>query len=372
MAIYRVLGEQLVAETEFSAKGADLVRSLNASLAGGDAGPEIMLDDGSPFAFAAKPAAAATAATTGFTPVRFGSPVAIDIRHVYTGKVGDDGGFLSGGTGDIAVVSGVKTWGAFQASARALNWIAPKKGKKSNLGKPGALRDGTPIIAYQKAIATRQLTVTVELSSAPRDKNILDHLASAFTAAAGIPLFMPYSGALLAAGQLLPAAGKLLESISGSHRQWDASEDLNFGLAGTEDADAGFRVIADANAGLEGLRFDAKKGLIDAAGQSYSGDQPYIVIAVDGAPQTELEAFTPAVTSAEVLKRFRMGQTGQSPIIDDLTDLMTIISDVKFRGQAMDLKEKIADLTGADKDKAQAQYDALVKNIMKKELKPPV
>lgn len=372
MTVFRVLGDQLVPEAEFNAKAPELVRSMESALSGHDAGPSIGLSSGSPFSFSPpveKPVEGTV--VQGFTPVNFGTPITIDIRHVYTGKVGSKGdGFFGGGTGDIAVVSGVKEWSAFKGSARALNWIAHKKGKRENLGNPGALKDGTPIIAYQKAIATKQLVVSVELASAPSDDSVFKVLEQAFSAAMGIPLFMPYAGALLAAGQILPAAGKLLSSITSGNSQWDATEELSFGVAGFANADAGFRVIASANSGLEGMRFRTGSGLIDADNRPYAGDQPYVVIAIDGAAQPELEDFTAMVTSSEVMKRFRLGETGQQPMIDDLVDLMTIISDVKFREEALDLKGKMSDMSAPDKAKAKERFDALVKNIMKKELKP--
>ena len=179
-----------------------------------------------------------------------------------------------------------------------------------------------------------------------------------------------HAGALLAAGQILPAAGKLLSSITSGNSQWDATEELSFGVAGFANADAGFRVIASANSGLEGMRFRSGSGLIDTDNRPYAGDQPYIVIAIDGAAQPELEDFTAMVTSSEVMKRFRLGETGQQPMIDDLVDLMTIISDVKFREEALELKGKMSDMSAPDKAKAKERFDALVKNIMKKELRP--
>jgi hypothetical protein len=370
MAVFRVLGEQLVSENEFIAKGADIVRGIKAVGEGGSPGPTIRLDDDQAFSFDVVPVAGA-GAVTPFTPVAFGSPLTIDIRHVWSGSVGSKNGFLGGGSaGDIAVVSGVKDWSAFKASARALNWVAPRTGKQSLVKLPGALQDGTRIVAYQKAIASRQLTITLELASAPRENDIFDKLGSAFSAAAGVSLMLPYAGALLAAGQIVPAIGKLLGSITRGVSNWSQSEDLNFGVAGTTDADAGFRVIAAASANFSGMRFKAGTGLVDAAGQPFVGEDPYVVIAVDGAAASDLEAFTPTVVSAELMRRFHEGESGAGGIIDDLLDLTTIISDVKFREEAMKVRGQLAGASAAEKPKLQARFDALVKNIVKAELKP--
>lgn len=370
MAVFRVLGEQLVSENEFIAKGKDIVRGLAAARDGADPGPTIRLDDGEAFAFDVVPVVGGGAATP-FTPVRFGSPLTIDIRHVWSGSVGSKNGVFGGGSaGDIAVVSGVKDWSAFKASARALNWVAPRTGKQALVKLPGALQDGTRIVAYQKAIASKQLTITVELASAPRENDIFDKLGSAFSAAAGVPLMLPYAGALLAAGQIVPAVGKLLGSITRGQSHWSQSEDLNFGVAGETDADAGFRVIAAASANFAGLRFKPGTGLVDGAGQPFGGTDPYVVIAVDGAPSSDLEAFTPTVVSAELMRRFHESEGGAGGIIDDLLDLTTIISDVKFREEALKVKKQLADAAPAEKPKLQERFDALVKNIVKAELKP--
>lgn len=370
MAVFRVLGEQLVSENEFIVKGADIVRGIKAVGEGSDPGPTIRLDDDQAFSFDVVPVAGG-ASVTPFTPVAFGSPLTIDIRHVWSGSVGTKNGIFGGGSaGDIAVVSGVKDWSAFKASARALNWVAPRTGKQSLVRLPGALQDGTRIVAYQKAIASKQLTITVELAAAPRENDIFDKLGGAFSAAAGVPLMLPYAGALLAAGQIVPAVGKLLGAITRGESSWSQSEDLNFGVAGTADADAGFRVIAAASANFSGLRFKAGTGLVDAAGQPFAGDDPYVVIAVDGAPSSDLEAFTPTVVSAELMRRFHASESGAGGVIDDLLDLTTIISDVKFREEAMKVRGQIAGASAAEKPKLQARFDALVKNIVKAELKP--
>ena len=361
--------DSLIQEDEFRAKGVDLVRKMQATIAGADPGPSITLDNDMEFEVAIAPSDAAV--SQSFTPVRFGDPLTVDIRHVYSGNVGTKGGFLGfGGIGDIAVCSGVKEWSAFKASARALNWVAPQTYKNETVRQPAALQDGTRLIAYQKAVATKQVIVSVEIASAPYENQLLEKLGTAFTSAAKIPLLMPYAGYLLAAGQIVPAVGKLLETISGGHCDWVQSEELNFGLAGTAPADAGFRVIARGTAGFDNHRFKADTGLIGPDGRAYTGDDPYVVVALDACPAPELENFTASVAGAELMRRFQMGQSGQSGIIDGILELTTIISDVKFRDEAVTLKQKMRDMTPADQAKAQPQLDALIKNIVKSELRP--
>jgi hypothetical protein len=151
--------------------------------------------------------------------------------------------------------------------------------------------------------------------------------------------------------------------------EWVQSEELNFGLAGTAPADAGFRVTARGTAGFENRRFEAGTGLIGPDDRAYTGDDPYVVIALDGPCAPDLADFTASIAGAGLMQRFQMSQSGQSGTTDGIPDLTTIISDVKFRDEAITLKQKMRDMSPADRAKAQPQLDALIKNIVKCELR---
>lgn len=365
MAVFRVFDSQVIAEEEFLQKEPEIVRHELARREGAAAGPSITLGSGQ--VFGAGPASPAGEAV-GFEPVGQGKPITIDIRKVYSGKVGSKS--LFDGTGDIAVASGVKNWGAFKASARGLNWVAKRTGRQTLLESPSALTDGTTVIAAQKAVVTRQLSVTLELAAAEREGGIFDTLGAAFQQAAGIPLFMPQAGFLLAAGQLVPAVGNLLKALTGGRSSWDETAELSFGMPGVPNADAGFRIVAAVNAGLDDLRFDHRRGLIKADGNPYDGDEPYVVLAIDGRFDPELSSFTPAVAGADLTRRFFNAQSGLSGVIDELLDLSEIVSDVKFRDQALALQKQMAGMSDTDKAEAQKRLEALVKNIANDALKP--
>lgn len=370
MAVFRVFDSQLIPEEEFRQKESELVRQLQARAEGADPGPSVTLGSGQVFGagpvFGADTVPAA-GEIVAFEPVGQGKPIIIDIRRVYSGKVGVKN---IGGTGDIAVASGVKNWGAFKASARGLNWVAKRTGRRSLLDNPGALIDGTTIVAAQKAVVTRQLSVTLELGAADREGGVFDTLGAAFDHAAKVPLFMPQAGFLLAAGQLLPAVGSLLKALSGGKRNWDETVELSFGIPGLPNADAGFRIVAAANAGLDALAFDHRRGLLKADGSPYDGDEPYVVLGVDGRLDSELGNFTAAVASADLTKRFFNARSGLSAVIDELLDLAEIVSDVKFRDEALDLKRQMEGMNATEKAEAQKRLDALLKNIGTEALKP--
>lgn len=368
--IYNIIDSHLVSETEFAKK--DLIRQL--SLRNSSAlGERITLDNGAHLDFTvqapATPLFASADGVTPLPPIGFGLPMTVDIRHVYSGNVGVKN---IDGTGDIAIVSGVKDWSVFKAAGRALNFVAIHQGKHSNLSGPSALTDGTRVIAYQKAVIAKQVLLTVELTAAGKQDGILSQLGSAFTAAAGVPLFMPYAGALLAAGQIVPIVGKLADAISGGHSPWSLPAEINFGLPGTQPSVAEFKLLASAAADFSGYTFAAGRGLVDAHGTVYAGEQPYVVVAIYGGENSDLEGFTPAIAGADLMKRFYEAQSGSGAVLSDLLDLMKVASDVKFRDQAMALKAQIAAApAGTDTTELKKKYDAAVTNISNPALRPP-
>lgn len=348
MATYRIIGEHLVSEAEFAEKADALIELATAAPAANV--PSITLANKailSVDAFA--PQLDDTGTEIAFPPVEFGKPLTIDIRGAYTGRVGSQG--LLSGTGDIAVVSGVKAWSAVKASARALNFIKPKTGRHTLIASPGALNDGTRVVAYQKAVATSQLTVTFEIRSASHDGEVIGKLGEAFTAAAGIPLFLPYAGVLLAAGKVLPLAGNLVSALSGGPPHWSQSEDLSIDLPGYEPVSAGLRVVAAAASGLDQMRYVDKVGLVDATGNPYRGDEPYVVIAVYGGARPELDGFTAAALTADLAARFYPAKDGFGAAIDDVIGLARVASDWTFRKQADALRKKIAGLPADSEEK---------------------
>jgi roadblock/LC7 domain-containing protein len=368
--IYSIIDSHLVSDTEVAQK--DIARQLSLRNAN-ELGERIMLNSGAHLDFTAPaPAAPLFVKDDGVTPlapIGFGLPMTVDIRHVYSGNVGVRN---IDGTGDIAVMSSVKDWSVFKAAGRALNFVAIHNGKHSNLTGPGALTDGTRVIAYQKAVVAKQVLLTVELTAAGKQDGILSQLGSAFTAAAGVPLFMPYAGALLAAGQIVPIVGKLADAISGSHSPWSLPAEINFGLPGTQPSVAEFKLLASAAADFTGYTFVAGRGLVDAQGAVYSGDEPYVVVAIYGDLDSDLEGFTPAIAGADLMKRFYEAQSGSGAVLSDLVDLMKVASDVKFRDQAMALKTQIdAAPANSDTTELKKKYDAAVANIDNPALRPP-
>ncbi|MEA3012116.1 MAG: hypothetical protein QOD42_661 [Sphingomonadales bacterium] len=366
MAVFNIIGDSLISQAEFDAR--DLASKLKAHAAG-EKIEDIQLANESVLtmsAAAVQPVLGAAAdGVTPLPPIAFGQPMTIDIRYAYSGGVGMN-------SGDIAVVSGVKNWGMTKASARALNFLARSKGKRTALTGPGVFENGTNVVSYQKAVNTRQVTVGLEIAAAKKDDDFFRTLSNAFTTAGSIPLFLPHAGLLLAAGQLVPIIGKLFDALSGKTEPWTQEDKINFNLPGTQPSRSEVKLVARNPAAFQNLKIAPDGGgLVDAAGRPYAGDEPYMILAVYGGANVDLEDFTPGVVGADFMKRFYEGQRSGA-VLEDFVELMRVASDFKYRKAAEDLKKKLADAAAGSPEAAdlQARLDAAVKNILNPVMRP--
>jgi hypothetical protein len=152
---------------------------------------------------------------------------------------------------------------------------------------------------------------------------------------------------LLAAGQLVPLAGSLIDAIGARSPGWHQSAELSFDLPGYAPVAADFRLVAPATSDLQKLRYRANVGLIDRDDRLYTGDEPYVVIAVYGGERPELEGFTPGVVAADMARRFYPSKTGVATGLDDVLEIAKVASDWRFNRQATDLQARIAKTTDA-------------------------
>lgn len=369
MGNLRIIGSHLVSDKEYYGKQID--QSLLAHDSGTN-GATVSLISGAQLDLTKAPPPVYTEAdgTTPLPAIGFGQPMTVDIRYIYTGRVGAHDFF--NGTGDIIVLSGVKDWGVFKASARALNYVAKGVQKHQTITGTSATTDGTPIVAYQKAVASSQVTVTLELEAAAKETGVVNQLGTAFTQAAGIPLLLPYAGYFLAAGQLLPIVGKIAAAIGGGSSGWSQNLPINFGLPGTVPSVAQFHLVTTNTDEFAGCTFDATNGVLRKDGSAYDGDEPYLVVAVYGGVRPELDSFAPTVATADLLNRTALATSGGSGILGDLDDIVKLASDMKFRNQALDLQRQIAAAAGDAATIAQLtpQLDAAKKNITDPSLRP--
>ncbi|MDE2184389.1 MAG: hypothetical protein KGJ78_15320 [Alphaproteobacteria bacterium] len=363
MTVFRVIDDHVVSEAEYRARRHEITTFLDAR-AIGEAKRGLMLS-GERTLTATAPAAPAGAPD----PIGKGLPLSILIREVYTGKYPDDGPFGDGG--DIAVVSGVKNYDVFNATARALNFLVKDVKEHSRLRRPSPFTEGTSLVAYSPAVMTDSLTVGFEFAVADFPQEFVNSLSNAFSTLAGIPLLLPYSGYMLGAGALFKLVGNVGHALFDGIK-FTVTDSIDFDIYGAQPAVAGFRIVA-ATDEFSNYQYTDAGGLVDAQGKKYAGDTPYIVVSLDGRQRDNLKTFAPTAASAAVLQRFFSVKDGGQVAIDTVVEGLQFVSDAKYRDQAMALKAQLVDPSVTDparKKALQDGYAAAVKNIVSDAMKP--
>lgn len=354
VAVYRIIKDRVVTESDFRNNLPTIIESLRQH---------------QPKAMEAQHEGQEGA--TGFVPIGKGLPLTVMIRHVYTGRHPEQDFF--GRTGDVAVVSGVRDFDVFSATARALNFIHESVPARSHLPTPSAFTDGTSLVAYSPAVLADSITLTIELAVAKFPQGFVSSLSGAFNALAGVPMLMPYAGWLIGAGQIMKLAGDVGSALMDGP-VFSVTEPLNFELPGTVPAVADFRVLANRSLRADLFKYKNGVGLVDLDDRPYQGEEPYVVVSLDGRKNDKYAKFSPAVASAAVLQRFFQVREGQQAVIDTLIDGMRLVSDVKYRHQAEDLAQEIAAAKGDAEKIARLteQLKAVRDNILTAALKPPL
>jgi hypothetical protein len=361
MAMFRIVGDHVVGEREFEARGTELRDYFKAR--GENRSADLELSN------ARRLTADSPVVSPGpvpFTPIGYGSPLTILIRDVYTGKF-PHWAFLGGG--DVAVVSALKNYDVFAAGARALNFVQKAVKPKTHLTTPAANADGCKLVAYSPAVMTESLSVSFEFAVDEFNEEFTTMLSGAFSALAGIPILLPYAGYLLCAGEVLKLAGDAGHALFDGVK-FEVTSSVDFKIPGVAPATADFRILCHFDASA--YRYRDGVGLVDAGGTPYSGDEPYIVISLDGAPNDDLKKFAPTVTSAGVLQRFFQVQNGGQAAVDALVHGLQLASDFKYRELAVMLDKKLAQTQPTDPARAdlKAKLDAALKNISSDALRP--
>ena len=357
MALFRVIENTVVSESEFFDRGSEILEEVGRTVASGLEG-----------AGARRGPISGTGSVVGFEPIGKGKPLQVVIDRIYTGKYPKKGG-LFGGASDVAVVSGVKDYSVFAASTRALNVLSKDVRAKSHV-RGTAFEDGTPLVLYSPAVMTDSLTLTVEIAVDSFDSGLFDTVAKGFSATAGIPLMLPFSGYLLGASEVLKLAGGLGDALFDGRPAFSITETLNFGLPGRPLAVADHWLLTH-NQDLDGYSYDPQKGLIDDRGTPYSGDDPYVVLTLDGKERPELNKFTPTAASAAVLQKFFDMKDRTAASVETIVEGMQLVSDLRLRKKAESLKVRAEAATEpAAKALLKAELDAVLKNIDNEVLRP--
>jgi len=364
---YRVLAGELIPEVHFLEHKSDLVALVNKedhsfSLAGAPI-DHVKL----------KGFSAAVKAVGGFvpTPLTPNGPLCVQIRHVYTGKY-PKGGFLKSDEQPMVLTSALKDYATYAPATRAVNFLTRVEAHKA-LTTPSATEAGTPIVAYYPAVVADSLTLTLDMAFDGFDESLVAGIGNAFKDLGGLPIFATIGGYLIAGGSLIKLAGDTADRLIDGTPKFSQTVELNFRPENGPVIGADLRVVCNNSFDPSGYRYDFGKGLISKTGDKvYDGDEPYIVLLIDGAERESLKNFAPTAITAAQLDKFFGAKPGAEVAIDGLVGAMKLWNDFTYREQADAVAKKMADssLSADQKKVLKDKFDALVKNIQSDELKP--
>ncbi|UVT18565.1 MAG: hypothetical protein H8K03_12080 [Nitrospira sp.] len=316
----------------------------------------------------------ATGKPIDFEPIGIGKPLTVQIRHIYTGNV-DDGLWSKN---DMLVASAMRSVSTFDAAPRAVNFLVHKTPSNRNFRTVNATEKGTSLIYYTHSLAQVSSVITVEVMFSAFDNDVFDAVSQAFSAAAGIPVFAPASGYLVATGLVTKLLGSIGKKLFNGTPALKQTEEITFITPGSLEAIARFVLLTSDGIPQETLKdYKVNKqgalARVNDENQLYDGEYPYVVISLDGRQVDEYKSFTSTAASAALLDKFYNITEGGSQPLTMVVDAFKLYNDMKFRDQAINQADKLKEIDKATDDyKSQLSlYNAYVKNIGTKELRPP-
>jgi hypothetical protein len=308
---------------------------------------------------------------TAFTPIGLGVPLTIELRHIYTGKEPRATFFQK--SKDMIVTSAMKGFTTYTSAPRAVNMLERAVGPQTNLRDGSATSPGTPLIFYVPAMTQAATTLTIDVMFDNFPEQIFTTIGSAFQTAAGIPIFASASVYLLAAGMITKVIGAAGHGLFDGRTGFRTTDTITFARPGAAIRQADYRLLTQAGldvATLKQHQLNNDGALVDAQGNAYNGDVPYVVISLDGQQRREYEGFQPTAASAALLDQFFTIKDGTEHTTQTLLDAMRIYNDWKYRKEADGLKEDLAKATAGTPEygRLAQKLKASQANILNKEL----
>lgn len=133
-----------------------------------------------------------------FQPIGIGKPMSVEIAYVYTGGLSAPSFF--GNRPDMLIASAVKRLPVFEAAPRAINCLFRKVAQSFRFCDIAAAEPGTPLIYHTPALSDRGTTLTIEFVFDHFPEEAITQVSSLLSSAAGIPVFAPATGYLMAGG----------------------------------------------------------------------------------------------------------------------------------------------------------------------------
>jgi hypothetical protein len=308
---------------------------------------------------------------SGSSEIGSGKPLSMIFRHLYTGRF-PKSSLLGGSRKDVLVSSAVRdVFTTFNAAPRAVNMIKRRVSPKSNISGVDATESGTPLIFYSPAVTMVSTTTTIEMSFDDFPEELVTRVGSAIAQAGNIPIFGPYGPVMIGVGMAVKLVSTVVNSLTDSRAEFGVTERLEFELPDGRPTEAGHLVLCQSSFDPTPFTFELGTGLVHN-GKAYDGDEPYIVLLLDGKRQDAFKDFTPTAATAALLEKFLNQKEGSEVLIGSIVDAVKVFNDVRFRREADRLSGELKNLdANSEQAKAlQKKIAALLANVGDELLKP--
>lgn len=309
------------------------------------------------------------------TPVGIGLPFSIEILCIYTGDVPRS--FLERKR-DILVVSGVKKVSDTEPARRAINQMF-QSADSHEYKSVSAFSEGSPIVYYTSAVDTSSFSCDIEMVADTFPDKLFNDVSTLLKRASGIPILLTSSAYLLAGSYLVKIATDLGKSLIESKAFLKDTLTFYFNTPEMPIPKPTTRIISNQdiqnfNSYIPGYIKEGddseRPALIHKeSGKEYQGNQPYILVSVDGRDRDqELKEFSVRYATAELLQQF-YATDFQEKSTEILEQAMISYNDLNYFRKAKKIRKQMKGLEEGSKEyKEKKTYlDAYIKNIQNKD-----
>ena len=309
--------------------------------------------------------------TRPFVDVGYGKPLSVLVRWLYTGRFPEK--HLFSNQKPMLLSSAIKDVTTTSAAASAVNVLKNKVSPYSAFSGPSAQEEGTNLLYFSPAVASPFVTVSVNVVFEDFPKELFEKVSQLFTSLASVPIFMPAAGYLLGANTVVKLGTDLGNSLLNGRPVLNENLSLDFNFGGGAIPKPGYWILCGNPIDTNKYKFDVNQGLVDTSGHVYEGEDPVVVLSLDGTPQPALANFTPLLASTSLLGRFFNQKEGSEVALDSVLGAVKLYNDLAYRKKSEEIKQRLSAMKPDDKDYKTLldQYAAFDANITEERLRLP-